>query len=188
MKKIKNSAGNLILSICEILLGIVLLVNPVDFIGGIIVIVGVVFAVMGLFNIIGYFLTPVKEATVGTKLTEGIIGLAVGIFCICNSGWVTATLSVIAVIYGIIVLLTGVVKVQWSIDLLRLKQKRWIFALISAVLSIIAGVIIVCNPFTTVSVAGIFAGVILTVEGILDIIAVFFGKSDDNIYAEYGKK
>ncbi len=187
MKKIKNNAANLALSLCEIILGVVLLAKPVDFINGIVVIFGIVIAVSGIFNIISYFRSPPKQAVLGTKLSEGIIALAVGIFCVFNPGWITATLSVVAVIYGIIVLLTGVVKIQWTVDLARMKDRSWKFALISSLVSVVAGVIIVCNPFTTVSVAGVVAGLVLVVEGVLDIIAVVFG-SDDSVYAEYDER
>ena len=55
-------------------------------------------------------------------------------------------------------------------DLLRQKEKRWWLAAVSAGLSILFSLIIIGNPFSTVTVTWIFSGVVLIAEAIIDIV------------------
>lgn len=49
------------------------------------------------------------------------------------------------------------------------KEKRWGLAAISAGLSILFSLIIIGNPFSTVTVTWIFSGVVLIAEAIIDM-------------------
>ena len=78
--------------------------------------------------------------------------------------------KLLSFLYGILLLISGFYKVQWSIDLLRQKEKRWWLAAVSAGLSILFSLIIIGNPFSTVTVTWIFSGVVLIAEAIIDIV------------------
>ena len=54
-------------------------------------------------------------------------------------------------------------------DLLRLKRKKWYLAAISSVISIICAVIILKNPFSSVEITWIIAGVSLILEAVFDM-------------------
>ena len=81
MKKVNSGNSSLLMSFVEILIGILLLINPVGFTSGIIVALGIVLAIMGLGQIISYFRTDAEEAASGGKLTKGILFAVLGLFC-----------------------------------------------------------------------------------------------------------
>lgn len=61
MSKIKRSTGNLLTCIFEILVGILLLIDPVGFTSGIIIVFGIVLAVIGLVSLFKYFRTDAED-------------------------------------------------------------------------------------------------------------------------------
>ena len=62
---------------------------------------------------------------------------------------------------------------QFALDLLRRKNRKWYLALISAALSIACAAIILGNPFKTVVILWRFTGITLIVEAVVDIITLF---------------
>ena len=61
-KKINRNTGNLLTCIFEILVGILLLIDPVGFTSGIIVVFGVVLAVIGVASLFRYFRNDAETA------------------------------------------------------------------------------------------------------------------------------
>lgn len=176
MANLKPSSGNLMMCIAELLVGILLLINPVGFTSGIIIALGIVLALSGLRHTVRYFRQDPQEAAKEDGLVKGLIFLVVGLFCAFKSEWFIATFPILTVIYGVATLLTSIVKVQWAIDMLRQKQKYWFVALIGAALTLILAVLILCNPFSSTAILWSFIAVSLIVEAVMDILAYIFGK------------
>lgn len=176
----KNTLSGIVLCLFEILVGVLLLVNPVGFTSGIIIAAGVVLMISGLVSVIKYFRTPAWEACAGQSLTKGLIGLLLGAFCAFRSGWFVATFPVLTLLYGVVILITGLAKLQWMADTIRMKKQRWFLAGISALLSIVCGAIIISSPFGTMAVLWAFTGIALIAEAVFDIIVLIFGRKDKN--------
>ncbi len=173
MNFLKQHASSVILCLFEILVGILLLINAEKFTAAIIAVFGIVLIVTGLISIIGYFRIDAVQAAASQALFKGLLALIIGIFCVVRTGWLTTSvLPVIAVLYGAAVLIAGLVKVQWSVNLIRLKLGKWGLPAVSAAISIICGAVIMCNPFETLVVLWIFTGVSLILEAALDIAAL----------------
>lgn len=170
--KASSKINSIVMSLCEIVIGILLFVNPVGFTKGIIIALGIVLLLMGVSGIVGYFRAKPAEAAVSQKLANGILAIVAGIFCIVKSDWFIVTFPILTVLYGIGTLILGISKVQWTVDMLRLKIKKWYWAAISAVLTVICAVIILLNPFVTTTVLWSFTAVTLIIEAVVDIIAV----------------
>lgn len=177
MKNLKNNLNGILLCLFEIVIGILLLINPIGFTTGIITTAGIVLLIMGLISVIKYFRTEAKEAATGQYLVKGLVELVSGVFCVFKSHWFIVTFPALTLIYGIVVLLTGLGKIQMTFDLIRAKNKKWFLAAISAVLSVICAVVILNNPFTSTSVLWMFTGITLIVEAIFDIIALIVSRS-----------
>lgn len=124
MNIIKENISGIIMCLFELLAGILLLINPVGFTSGIIITLGIVILIIGLLNIISYFHTQPEEAAIQQTLSKGLIASTAGLFCILQSNWFIATFSLLTILYGVIILLTGFLKVQWAIDMLRLKKEK----------------------------------------------------------------
>lgn len=122
MKFLKNNIGSIVSCLMEILVGILLLINPVGFTSGIIIGAGFVLLVTGLISVIKYFRTEPEAAAKNQMLVKGLVALLAGAFCAFKSGWFVVTFPVITLIYGIIILLTGLAKIQRMVDALRMKK------------------------------------------------------------------
>ena len=142
--------------IAEVLIGILLLIGPIDFTSGIINTLGFILALNGLRHTIRYFKEDPEEAAAQGSLVKGLIFLIAGLFCAFKSEWFIATFPVLTVIYGVAALMTGISKVQWAIDMLRLKQKYRFFALIGAGLTLTFAILILCNPFSATAILWAF--------------------------------
>jgi len=178
MKKLKSNLNSIVLCIFEIVVGVLLLMKPVQFAQIIIMAAGTILIIMGLLNAVKYFKTDVAEASMGQYLTVGLLALLAGIFCIIKAGWIVAAVSALTLIYGVVVLVTGLSKIQLTCDMLRKKNGKWFLALISAAISIICAVIVINNPFATTAALWIFTGIVLIVEAILDIVTMIFEKKE----------
>ena len=100
------------------------MVNPVGFTTGIIIFLGIVLLVLGVAGVVQYFRTAPEIAAVKQGLTRGCIEILAGLFCILNSGWFISIFPILTILYGIGILITGVTKVQWTVDKIRLKIKN----------------------------------------------------------------
>ncbi len=176
MSKVDKGMGNSLTCIAEIIIGILLLINPVGFTAGIIMTLGIILAVMGISNIVGYFRAAAEEAAQGSGLVKGLLLVGGAFVCLFKTQWLIAAFPLITVFYGVIILITGISKLQWAIDLLRIKQKYWYVALIGALLSIIFAAVILMDPFASTGVLWTFIAVSLIVEAIMDILTFIFGK------------
>lgn len=171
-KKIPAWANGAALSLCEILIAILLLINPEKFTRGIIVCAGVVLTVLGIVSTIGYFRKPPAEAAQQHNLAKGLCLVGSGLFCALNSQWFLITFSALSVLYGVAILLLGVVRVQWMVDDIRLKTGKWQWAAGSAALTLIIAAIILSNPFAAPRMIWYFVGIGLLAQAALDITAI----------------
>ena len=176
MSQFKRSTDNLLMCFAELLVGILLLINPIGFTSGIIITLGIILALNGLHCCIRYFREDPEEAAEQGSLVKGLIFLITGLFCAFKSEWFFATFPVLTVIYGVVTLMTGIRKIQWAFDMLRQKQKYWFVEVISAVLTIICAILILTNPFTSTAFLWTFIGVSMIVEAVVDVIAFFLGR------------
>lgn len=174
MKNLKNNFGNIITLTGELLIGIILLIKPVGFTKTIIISIGLILTILGSINIIKYFKSDVFDAIKEQTLANGLIYLAIGLFCVLNSNWFIVTFPVLTALYGIIIFLISLRKVQWTVDSIRLKRKSWFIIGINALLSIIFAIVVIKNPFTTTAVLWQFMGAMLIVAAIFDIASIAF--------------
>lgn len=176
MDRINRSTGNLITCIAEIILGILLLINPVGFTSGIIIALGVMLSIQGVISLLAYFREDPETAAESNGLAKGLLLTIFGVFCVFRSEWFIVTFPILTVLYGILTLVNGINKVQWAVDMFRRKQKFWYIAVIGAVLTLLFAILILTNPFASTAILWTFIGVTLIVEAIVDILAVLLGR------------
>ncbi len=180
MKKVKEVGARVIMALCELLVGILLLIDPVNFTSWIIRIIGIILVIIGVFNIIGYFRSTPQAGVVERKLSVGILAVVCGLFCAINPQWFVATFPVLTLIYGLGALIVGVYKVEIAVNMIRLKVKHWIWAALGAVLTIIFAVIIICNPLSSTTAIWIFVAITLMIEAVIDFITAFLPSRKDS--------
>lgn len=147
-------------SVVNVVLGLILLIAPATSvkligygIGGVVIIFGAVSIIRAL------------RAGAG-GMFGGVLSCLIGIF-ICSQ--FTALVSFLPFIIGIIVLVSGLTKLQSALEAKR-DGYRWIPVLIAAILSIGLGIVVIHNPFSTLSLTLRVVGLVLLVDGAENII------------------
>lgn len=169
MKLQKENTNVIILSLFEMVVGVLLLINPLGFTMGIITAAGILILMNGILAIIRYFRMNPKEASVSQALLKGLVYLTTGAFCIFKSTWFAAVFPLFTMVYGIVIFLTGLSKIQWTVDMLRMKKPKWYLPAIGAILSIFLSAIILSDPFGSTAVLWTFTAVSLILEAVYDI-------------------
>lgn len=175
--KQRKSFGSGILCVFEIIIGVLLLIDANGFTAMIITGIGIAMMLIGLLSVIKYFKTPAIEASIGQHLVKGIIALLFGAFCAFNSNWFIVTFPILTIVYGIVMLLAGIGKIQIFVDLLRMKKPRWYVSAGGALITIACAVIILNNPFTTTTALWMFTGITLIVESAIDLVSIITNRA-----------
>lgn len=176
---LKNNTLNIILSLGELILGIILLIIPVWITKTIIILTGICLLIIGIINILDYLKTDINEAIQEKTLLTGLITLAIGVFCTLFANWFINTLNIITIIYGIIILFLALRKTEWAINSIRLKRKYCYIILTNAIISLMFSVIILTNPLKS-SFIWKLTGIILVFESIFDMMTILLDIRKDN--------
>lgn len=172
MKLLKQHGFGILLCLFELLVGILLLIDPTGFTAGIMITVGLLLIAVGAGQIVRYFQTDAFEAALGRRLSGGLAALIVGLFCVFRSEWLIKTFSVLTLLYGLVILAVGLVKAQQTVDAIRLKNRGWLVNAVGALLAIVGALVILYNPFETTTILWRFIGITLIVESVADGIAL----------------
>lgn len=180
MKKLDKQIKSMILCIAELLIGMLLLIKPVGFTSVIIIGAGLGLMIKGLMDVVRYFRTSAKEASLQEGLSNGLICLLVGAFCAFQSQWLMQAVSFSGIIYAVLIMLLGVEKIQNTVDARRLGRKSWFYPAISAVIAIASVITIFINPFIVERNLLIFAGSVLIAEMVLDVVSMVMSSKEHN--------
>lgn len=173
MIAMKTNKDKIILCLMESFVGICLLISPSNFTKISISIIGLAIVIYGIVSIVNYFRTEVVEAAMKHLLSQGLIAVIAGVFCICNPEWFIDTFPVLTVLYGITMLIAGIEKIQWTIDGVRMKKGRWYVTAINAFMTLLLAIVILLNPFDTMLILWRFIAVSLIFEAVFDLILLF---------------
>ena len=171
--RMKTKFPPIVTAVVELIVGILLLVNPVGFTTGIIFVLGLVLVVYGIYKILQYFRATPQEAALEKALTVGILAVLIGLWCVLRTDWFIELFPVLTSLYGVILLISGVVKIQWTTDKIRMGTGRWGVTALSAIFTLICAILILANPFASTNALWMFIGITLIVEAVIDIISAF---------------
>lgn len=116
----------------------------------------------------------------------GIVLVLLGIW-ICTQPRIV--LSIIPVVVGIIVVLHGLMDLQYTLDIRRTGNTKWWIALVAAIITLVVGLLLVFNPFTAYEVTMILLGIAMLYDGGSDLLLLVFAhlaqKDTDNRVREF---
>ena len=183
MEFLKTNAIRILTCLLEAFVGIVLLINPAGFTESVIIGTGIILLATGVVSILRYFRTNPQAAADGRFMARGLIMLWLGGFCAFEPEWFLETFPIFTIVYGVGTLLIGLGKVRWMMDAIRLKKGKWFLIAISALLSVICGIIMIRKPFHSTELLWLFSGISLIVEAVIDMVALVFVKkeSEENV-------
>ena len=166
MNEVKQfSKSYILVSALYVVLGIVLCVWPNTSLKMICYGLGFVMVVLGITYGIIYFTKENLAGFLQMDLVIGIICLAFGVFILLNP---TFLATVLPFAMGIILLLGAVVKMR------RLKFEKWSGVLICALVIIVLGIVLLCNPFKKESYMVLYIGLCLILDGITNLVSLIF--------------
>lgn len=161
--------GYILLSILLCTFGIVLIAVP-DFsvwllcwIGGILLIL------FGCIKILGYISKDLYRLAFQFDLAFGILLIALGAILLLRAD---AVIHIICGLLGICILADALLKIQIAIDSKTFGIRRWWMILCAAILTGIAGFLLLLRPYESAKVVMILLGVSFIAEGILNLITV----------------
>ncbi len=176
MKNLKSIIPIILVLLAELAIGITLLIFPTQFTQGILITFGIVLIVVALFLIIKFIILKKKQEEASIiPVIIAVVALAVGIFASCFSWFIMSTLAKFVMItYGIIMIISGILKLNFYVDAKREGYIFSTFVIISSIFTIVFGIVICVLAFllSGVSVAKILAitaGIGLIVEAAFDI-------------------
>ena len=172
MKILKELKWEAILTgILYILLGIVALVIPETMQKTLGYLIGIVLIVAGAVSMICYLLRDARDNYYHNEFVFGLVGIVVGVAVLYK---VEVIISLIPFILGILVLFSGCSKLQDAIDLKRLSYGSWVGMLVVAVINIILGIVLICNPFKAAVLLFRVLGVGLILSGASDCFSTIY--------------
>ena len=172
MKFMRENSASVLTVLFLVIVGILLLVNPVTFGIVIIKIAGILLALLGIVDIVKYLRTSPEEAAQGQLFFSGAVSVTAGCFLFFATDWFVKVFPILAVVYGLLQVLIGFRNLQATVDALRLKKTYWYLIGISAALSLLFGFIIVLNPTMSMMSIWAFTGITMIVEGVFDAVAL----------------
>lgn len=175
MKGKSGQVWAILAGIVQLVVGVLLLIDPTGFTGLIVTAFGVFLLVMGLVNAVRYFRTPVAQAVVRQDLAKALAMLILGGFCVCQFQWITAAMPLMSMVYGVAIIAGGVLRSQWSVDMLRLRREYWFVAALGAVAAYVLGVVVLANPFAAAGSMWVCIAVTLIVCAAFDVAAGVLG-------------
>ncbi len=158
----------IILCVLFVITGVVMLIWPhltLDLLG---LVLGVGMLVVGVAHIIIYFTKDNLGSVMQPDLTVGVIFAAFGAFMLMHINVVNMILPFGA---GILLLIGGITKIQYAIDMKRLYFSKWMTLLIFAIILIVLGILLLYNPFKD-DILIYFIGACLILDGMLSIISL----------------
>lgn len=166
----KYTRRSIVISLLLILLAIILILNPIQFLNTIMIILGVLVAVDGIWHIISYFNEPAEFKAFSFELLEGVVEIVLGFIFILNPQWV---ISIIYLLIGIWIIFESVVKLQMSINLKDIIE-NWKIMVFVSTLSILFGIFIIAHPFIATSILTMICGIVLLVAEIINLLEAIY--------------
>jgi uncharacterized membrane protein HdeD (DUF308 family) len=173
MEQVSRAWGwALFFGILTLVLGILVVVWPSETLKILTILFGLQLFVMGIYSLVKSF-SHTNEHKVFTVFL-GIFSIIVGVIIIRN---VTATIAVIGLIIGIYWIISGIVNFVQAVGDKTYRSRG--FTIFMAIVSVIAGIIMVAWPAPTLTVIAWLVGIWFIVLGILGIVLAFMVRSEE---------
>lgn len=167
MSLLKQLKWNLILlAVIFIALGIVLILWPGATMKTICYLLAAMLLALGVASLINYLRKDISGIIYRYDLVVGLCAILGGILVIVKVDKLT---DLIPAVLGFLVTMSGILKMQNSVDMLRLGHGTWHVAFAMAIVNIVAGIVLLMNPFEAAQILIMCLGIALVYSGITDL-------------------
>lgn len=165
MKFLKQLRWNLIaLAVAFVALGVVLIIFPTEVMKTACYMVAALLIVVGVISLVNYLRKDITGLIYRYDLVVGLSSILGGILVIIK---IDQLIMLIPVILGFLVTISGILKMQNSVDMLRLGNGVWHVAFGLAIVNIIFGIVLLINPFAD-ELHVMLMGIALIYSGLTD--------------------
>ena len=158
----------------EVYAGAFLLIDPITFTNNAIIVFGIVMLIAGLIGLIRALKASSNRRPNTMQLVASILDLIIGFVCVAYSPFVLAHIPDFVKICGVIMVIFGIYKLRHYALLNDLHVPHAWILLVSAILTIVLGIIVFLNPFTTTDMIWTWTGIFLICEGAADLATLLF--------------
>ena len=166
MKLLRGTVNEYLLAIIGIIAGLMLAVFPEQSINVLTYAIGIMSLIYGAVKIVSYFRNKAVSYLFFIEMILGIVLVGIGIFSFINPGGI---LAVLPIIFGILIVIEGVSKIQRAKLLKECGSQKWKTALLVGVLIGLLGIILILNPFHALVLTVRVMGIVLLADGIAGI-------------------
>lgn len=163
-KRVKTNA--LVTAALCIALGLVLLLWPGVSAGVLCLAMGLILLACGLVDIAAFLRRRDGSLYAAAHLVTGVILAAVGVWLASSPGLVAV---VIPRVIGILICIHSAGNLRDAAALRKSGSPRWSAALLLGLVTLVLGIVLVCNPFEAFATVARVIGVFLIYDGVSDI-------------------
>lgn len=185
-RTLKLSWSELAVGACMSALGLVLAIFPGLASSVVFNAIGIIGIVIGAIHLIRYFRLDSQSSLRSNGMFVGLMWLVGGILIIALKGFL---LSLLPMFFGSVLLVGGIIKLQYTLNFKRMGVTRWYLELAATILSIAFGAIILINPFNTALLLMRIVGIALLIEGVQNLISRYaYKKTSEAYFVEFEKE
>ena len=175
MKKFLFCIPVILMIIFEAYIGINLFNDPVNFTQGMIVVFGWFMIVLAVLGLIRWLRARSSNRAHTYTIVGAVVDCLIGILCIAKSDAVINIFPILAMAYGVAMVIMGIYKIRNYLTIRTFSFRRPFLFLLGGILTIALGVIIFLHPFTTTELIWQATGIMLIVEAVYDLATLIFG-------------
>ena len=150
-----------------LLFGILLFIFPETVIKSVAIAMGVIFIMIGVIPIINYFRFRATGFTTTFSFLLGIFCIVAGLILLMNENILG---TIIPILTGVWMIINSINRISISMDLRDDKIPFWVITFIYAILTLVAGVLLILDPVNGGKLVTKTIGIIICVYSVLDVI------------------
>ena len=169
--------GMLVFSVLYILLGLLLLLAPQAVADVFCIALGLLVILCGLQSLYGYFKKDNGSIRAAASLLLGLPTIALGIWALLCAVQSALTFEwVLPLLFGLMLLVDGVVRAQCSLALAKRKGQKWWVVLLLSLVSLLCGALLTCSQLLNSRDVDLLllSGIFLLAEGILNLCCTIY--------------
>lgn len=167
LKKVKTAY--IILTICFMLVGVTLLFWPIIGLDMLCKIYGTFLIAYGIAKLSSYFTKDLFQLAFQFDFGLGVFSIILGFVMFFRT---RNMVEFMAVCIGIFMLIDGALKIQTSIEAKRFGIQRWVWILVTSIITGTIGALLLFSPFTTTRMIVRIVGLGICIDGVMNIIVI----------------
>lgn len=174
----KLGRNSIIFSIVLLFFGLFMFIRPISTINLLMIMFGAILVIDGLVHLVSYFSIKNEYRFFSSELAQAIIYIILGFLIVCNYDRISEFLPIIL---GIWIIIDSIFRLQISLNIRDIYDSHWGLLLAMSIITGLLGMIILFNPFESLSLFIRIGGAILM---FCELISLF---EDFSIISRVGK-